>query len=101
MKIRLRSLAMPALLAALLSTGCAMQPTTVGTKVDDSIVTTRVKSALIASPEVKGTEVKVETVNGTVQLSGFVASQTEARRAADIASRVNGVDRVVNSIIVR
>ena len=81
--------------------GCAMQPTSIGTKLDDSVITSRVKTALVADPDVKGTEVKVETVNGAVQLSGFVLSRAEAERAADIAARVNGVNRVINDIVVR
>jgi len=89
-----------AVFVAAASAGCAHN-TTLGTKIDDTAITTKVKSALLADPDVKGTQVQVETVNGQVQLSGFVASQQEAQRAADIASRVNGVERVINSISVR
>jgi hyperosmotically inducible protein len=83
---------------ALSAAGCAN--TSLGQKVDDSVITTRVKTALIADPDVKGTVVNVETVNGTVQLSGFVDSPAQISRAADIAKRVDGVTRVENKLSV-
>lgn len=79
----------------------APPPTTIGAKIDDSVVTTKVKSALLADPDVKGLEIKVETRNGEVQLSGFVDSQTQINRAADLARRVDGVTRVQNNMALK
>lgn len=75
--------------------------TTLGTQIDDSVVTTKVKSALLADPDVKGFEIKVETRKGEVQLSGFVDSQTQIDRAVDLARRVDGVTRVENKMTLK
>jgi hyperosmotically inducible protein len=85
----------------LASAGCATQGTSVGQKIDDTAITTKVKTALLADPDTKGTAISVETVNGTVQLSGFVTSQAEAARAKDIAGRVDGVTRVIDKTSVK
>jgi osmotically-inducible protein OsmY len=83
---------------ALAAGGCATQNTSLGTKLDDSVITTRVKAALLADPDVSGQKVSVETVDGVVQLSGFVGSAASANRAADIARRVDGVRAVQNRV---
>ena len=65
-------------------TGCAATATddkSAGTTVDDTVINTRVKTALLEDPQVKGTEVQVETFKGVVQLSGFVDSAAIADRA--------------------
>ena len=80
--------------------GCA-HDTTLGQKVDDSAITAKVKTALLADPDVKGMAINVETVNGEVQLSGFVDSQMQSARAKDIASRVDGVNRVIDKTSVK
>lgn len=80
--------------------GCATHDTSVGTKVDDTMITAKVKAALIGDPDVKGTAISVETVNGEVQLTGFVDSQLQSNRAQDLASRVEGVDKVLNRLAV-
>jgi osmotically-inducible protein OsmY len=92
-----------ALLSALLvatTVGCA-HDTSVGTKIDDTAITAKVKTALLADPDVKGTAINVETVNGEVQLSGFVDSQAQSSRAKDIASRVDGVSKVIDKTSVK
>ena len=92
-----------ALLSAVLGmtvVACA-HDSTMGQRLDDPTVTTKVKAALLADPDVKGTAVQVETLRGEVQLSGFVDSDAQARRAVDIAQRVEGVDRVINKMSVR
>lgn len=81
------------------SVGCA-HDTSLGQKVDDTTVTTKVKTALLADPDVPGTAITVETLNGRVQLSGFVDSAEKARRAVELASRVDGVKGVENKISV-
>lgn len=73
----------------------------VGTALDDSVITTKVKSALIADPEVKSFEIKVDTRKGEVQLSGFVDNQSQVNRALDIARRVEGVKNVSNHMTLK
>lgn len=82
---------------------CSTDPNTrkVGVALSDTAISTRVKTALLGDPDVKGTDVKVETCRGTVQLSGFVDSPQNAMRAADIARRVDGVREVRNALIVK
>jgi hyperosmotically inducible periplasmic protein len=75
--------------------------TTVGTTIDDSTITTKVKSALLADPDVKGLDIKVETNKGEVQLSGFVDSQTQIDRAISVARGVEGVKNVQNKMALK
>jgi osmotically-inducible protein OsmY len=74
---------------------------TTGQYVDDATITTKVKDAFIADPKVKAAEVNVETMQGTVQLSGFVDSPSSEARAVDLARQVKGVKAVKDDIIVR
>jgi hyperosmotically inducible protein len=69
--------------------------------VDDSVITARVKAALLKDLRLKGLHVNVETYKGTVLLSGFVNDGEQARRAAEIAAGVGGVSAVQNSLIVK
>jgi hyperosmotically inducible periplasmic protein len=69
-----------------------------GEYVDDTVLATRVKSALLADPEVSGLDIQVETFRGRVQLSGFADNETQIRRAEEIARRTDGVEEVTNSI---
>jgi len=69
--------------------------------VQDSVITAKVKAALLKDPVVKGTSVKVETHRGTVLLSGFVASQQEVQRAAEVAAGIGGVVSVRNGITIK
>jgi hyperosmotically inducible protein len=75
--------------------------TTVGTEIDDTVVTTRVKSALLADPDVKAFDFKVETRKGEVQLSGFVENQTQIDRAITITRGVTGVKTVDNKVTLK
>ncbi|WON73391.1 BON domain-containing protein [Nitrosospira sp. Is2] len=75
--------------------------TTVGTTIDDSTITTKVKSALLADADVKGLDIKVETNKGEVQLSGFVDSQAQIDRAISIARGVEGVKNVDNKMTLK
>lgn len=72
--------------------------TTVGTEIDDTMVTSKVKSALLADPEIKSLDLKVETRGGEVLLSGFVANQTQIDRALSVAKGVEGVNVVSNKM---
>jgi osmotically-inducible protein OsmY len=83
--------------------GCASTASheSTGEYLDDAGITTKVKAAFAADPNVKATEINVETFKGTVQLSGFVAQPGDAQRAADIARGVKGVSSVKNDIRVK
>lgn len=72
-----------------------------GRAVDDSVITGKVKSALIADPTTKAHQIEVETFQGRVQLSGFVDSNAARTRAVEIAKNVNGVKDVKNSLQLR
>jgi len=72
-----------------------------GQYVDDSVITTKVKTALFVDPDVKSLDIGVETFKGVVQLSGFVNSAEQARKAVEIAKSVEGVRSVKNSLVVK
>jgi osmotically-inducible protein OsmY len=80
--------------------GCSSTPTTEGTGqyIDDSIITAKVKAALIENDLTKATEINVETFKGIVQLSGFVSSQASANKAIELARNVGGVKGVTNDM---
>jgi len=97
--------ALAALATALLLTagGCAVtrgQETT-GAYIDDTAITTRIKSRFIESRDVDAASIKVETLNGTVLLSGFAKNGLEKCTAEKIAREVSGVRSVRNDILVR
>jgi osmotically-inducible protein OsmY len=72
-----------------------------GEYVDDSVITTKVKSLLAADDFLKSFQISVETYKGTVQLSGFVGSQQAVDKAGQIARSVKGVKSVKNDLIVK
>jgi osmotically-inducible protein OsmY len=72
-----------------------------GEYVDDSVITTKVKAAILKEPSLKVLEINVETFKGVVQLSGFVHDSGDASKAAKIASDVSGVVSVKNDIRVK
>lgn len=80
--------------------GCASTSTQEGTGeyVDDSVITTKVKSAIFNEPSLKVAEINVETFKGVVQLSGFVTSSDAANRAIALAKGVRGVKSVKNDM---
>jgi hyperosmotically inducible protein len=75
--------------------------TTMGTDIDDSTITTKVKAALLADEDVKGLDIKVETRKGEVYLSGFVDSQGQMDRAITVAKGVEGVKNVDNKMTLK
>ncbi len=83
--------------------GCASSRTreSTGEFIDDSTITTKVKAALLAEPGIRSYQIGVETFKGVVQLSGFVDTQEQKLRAAEIAWSVDGVRSVKNNIIVK
>jgi osmotically-inducible protein OsmY len=82
---------------------CASTPKqeSTGEYVDDSVITTKVKSLLAADDFLKSFQIGVETFKGTVQLSGFVGSQKAVDKAGEIARSVKGVTSVKNDLVVK
>ncbi len=82
---------------------CASTPKreSTGEYVDDSIITTKVKSLIAKDDFLKSFQVSVETYKGTVQLSGFVVSQKAVDKAGEIARSVKGVISVKNDLVVK
>jgi hyperosmotically inducible protein len=79
-----------------------LQPkTSFGTKLDDSLVTGKVKAALMDAADVKSMQINVETRNGVTQLAGFVTSAGMRDRAGKVAASVDGVQRVDNVLVVK
>ena len=80
--------------------GCASTSKSEGTGeyVDDTVITTKVKAAIFNEPTLKSAEINVETFKGVVQLSGFVSSQTNIYKAAEVARNINGVTNVKNDM---
>ena len=103
MYIRTTLAAIVAAAALLTATGCAVSrgQETVGAYIDDTGITTLVKSRFVENKQVDAASISVETLNGTVMLSGFAKNYTEKVTAGDIARGVNGVKLVKNEITVR
>jgi hyperosmotically inducible periplasmic protein len=85
------------------STGCAVGrgQETAGAYVDDAAITTVIKAKFVEDKTVAASSISVETLNGTVQLSGFAKSNTEKMQAENIARDVKNVRSVRNDIVVR
>jgi osmotically-inducible protein OsmY len=89
------------LLVAFVACASTSQQESTGEYVDDSVITTKVKSLLAADDFLKSFEIGVETFKGTVQLSGFVGSQKAVDKAVEITRSVKGVKAVKNDLIVK
>jgi len=72
-----------------------------GEYIDDTLITGKVKAALVADPDLKATEINVETFKGTVQLSGFVSSTDDIPKAVQLARGIEGVKSVKNDMVVK
>ncbi len=103
MNIRTLLAATVAAAALLTATGCAVTrgQETVGAYVDDAGITTRVKARFIEDKQVDASSIRVETLNGTVMLSGFAKNDNEKFIAGNLARSVSGVKTVMNEIAVR
>jgi len=105
MKLTLRHTLAASITAILLLTtaGCAVtrgqEP--VGAYIDDSATTTSVKARFVENKEVDASAISVETLNGTVMLSGFAKNMAEKNTAESIARNVKGVKSVKNVIVIR
>ena len=103
MNIRTPLIAAVTAAALLTITGCAVTrgQETVGAYIDDTTITTQIKGRFVENKSVDALSIKVETLNGTVLLSGFAKNSTERSTAESIARGVNGVRSVRNEIAVR
>ena len=114
MKNRLETLALQTTIATLLAVvvvACSkpvdnpgvtpMPATTVGTDIDDSVITSNVKSVLLADSDIKSFDFKVETRKGEVMLSGFVDNQAQLDRANAATRAVAGVKAVQSNVILK
>jgi osmotically-inducible protein OsmY len=83
--------------------GCASTTKHEGTGeyVDDTVITSKVKAAILEEPGLKSAEIKVETFKGVVQLSGFVSSRASVNKAVEIARGVRGVKSVKDDMRVK
>ena len=83
--------------------GCASTSKQEGTGeyVDDTAITTKVKSAIFNEPTLKSAEINVETFKGVVQLSGFVSSQAAVNKAVEVSRTVAGVKSVKNDMRIK
>ena len=87
-------------LTLLTAVGCASTHKQEGTGeyVDDSVITTKVKAAILNEPTLSSAEINVETFKGVVQLSGFVKSRADISKAVEVARGVGGVKSVKNDM---
>ena len=94
-----------AFLAVLLASFLGCSPTApkegTGGYVDATVITTKVKTAILTEPTLKSFQINVETFKGTVQLSGFVRSQADINKAVEVTRGVTGVMSVKNDMHVR
>jgi hyperosmotically inducible protein len=83
------------------STSASGPSTTMGEKVDDTVITTKVKTALLADDVVKGLDISVNTTMGAVALTGAVENQMQIDRAVELAKAVEGVQNVQNGMTLK
>jgi c(7)-type cytochrome triheme protein len=82
-------------------TGANAKAESTGEYVDDTVITAKVKAAVLDEPSLKSAEINVETFKGVVQLTGFVGSAADIKKAEAVAKGVNGVKSVKNDMILK
>lgn len=97
----LRIIACFALLSAVAGCAGTQKHQSTGEYVDDSVLTTKVKSAIFNEPTLKTMQINVKTFKGVVQLSGFVDTKQSVTRAGEVARGVESVVSVQNDLIVK
>jgi osmotically-inducible protein OsmY len=97
----IRCLVLLMLIATFVACASTPKQESTGEFVDDSVITTKIKSLLAADDFLKSFQISVETRKGIVQLSGFVNSQKAVDKAGQIARSVKGVESVRNDLIVK
>lgn len=80
--------------------GCAStaKQSSRGEYIDDTVITTKLKAAVLNEPSLKSAEINVKTFKGVIQLSGFVSSEVDIKKAVDVASSVEGVTSIKNDM---
>ena len=73
----------------------------IATAIDDSAITTKVKAAIVAEPTLSAADIKVNTIDGVVTLSGAIDAPDKADRAKQLAQTIDGVKAVNNELIVK
>ena len=103
MNTRVKLTSILAALALAAASGCAVTrgQESVGAYVDDAAITTALKARYVESKDVDASSIHVETLNGSVMLSGFAKNATERATAETLAMKVTGVKSVKNQIAVR
>lgn len=86
------------MLATVLGCASTSQQESTGEYFDDSVLTTKVKAAIFNEPSLKSAEINVETFKGVVQLSGFVSTAADQRKAVELARSIKGVKSVKNDM---
>jgi osmotically-inducible protein OsmY len=99
--IAIRFLVVLMMIAAFVACASTPQQSSTGEYVDDSVITTKIKSLLAEDEFLKSFQISVETRKGIVELSGFVDTQKSKDRAGQIARGVGGVKSVKNALIVK
>ncbi len=95
---RISTFCFAALLMSIVGCAGTSQKEGTGEYVDDTVITAKVKTAIFNEPGLKSAEINVETFKGVVQLSGFVNSQADIYKAAEVARNVKGVTNVRNDM---
>ena len=89
------------LLSAFMGCAATQKHESTGQYVDDSVITTKVKTAIFNEESLKTMQINVKTYQGVVQLSGFVDSAQSASKAGEVARRVENVIAVKNDLLVK
>ena len=89
------------LLATIVGCASTSKQSSTGEYIDDTVITTKVKAAILEDKDLKVAEINVETFKGVVQMSGFVSSQSDINKAATLARSVDGVKSVKNDMRVK
>lgn len=92
-----------ATLSLLFVMGCSatQDRESVGEVIDDTVITAKVKAALIDDEDLSASEIKVETFKGVVQLSGFVSDRSDIPKATRVADDIDGVVSVKNDLVLK
>ncbi|MFZ6647368.1 BON domain-containing protein [Undibacterium sp. TJN25] len=98
---RLSVFLMAAMMVALVGCASTSKQEGTGEYVDDTVITAKVKAAILNEPALKSSEINVETFKGTVQLSGFVGDPGSIGKAVEVTRGVKGVQNVKNDIHVK
>lgn len=97
----LKFLACLVLIASFMGCAATQKHESTGQYVDDSVITTKVKTAIFNESTLKSLQISVKTYNGVVQLSGFVDTAQSVSKAGEVAGRIDGVKEVKNDLVIK